>query len=125
MNGYRGYKVMYELLEKFIIKIFVDNIYLHKFVSCHRLSDRSFFIQNRQFHICARCTGLLAGLFLSIPLIAFKNYVGYFFPIFLSILIIDGLTQKFNLRESNNLLRFSTGITMSSTFIPFIIFIIH
>lgn len=118
-------KHMKKYLEAIVIRIFVDNIYLHKFVSCHRISNRSFFINNRQFHICARCTGLLTGFILSISLLPFKSFLSFLFPIFLFILIVDGLTQYFNIRESNNTLRFFTGITTSSTFISFLFFIIN
>ncbi|MFA6145941.1 MAG: DUF2085 domain-containing protein [Patescibacteria group bacterium] len=116
---------MKKIWEKFLTKIFIDNVYLHKFIGCHRLSNRSFFIQGRQFHICARCTGLLAGIIMSAPLLLLptKVYVGFLFPIFLTILAIDGLTQKFNLRESNNPLRFFSGITTGITFIPFLFFL--
>ncbi|NQU87600.1 MAG: DUF2085 domain-containing protein [Mariniphaga sp.] len=118
---------MKKILEKVVTKIFVDSLYLHRFVGCHRLCDRSFFIQNRQFHVCARCTGLLTGIFISAPLLLFpvKNYIGYLFPIFLTVLVVDGLTQKFHLRESNNILRFFSGFITSFTFIPFLfIFVI-
>jgi uncharacterized membrane protein len=113
-----------DLIREFLIKVFVDNIYLHSFISCHRLPERSFFIQGRQFHICARCTGLLVGTVVSVLLIPAKNYVWFLFPIFLIILVVDGVTQKIRLRQSNNLLRFSTGVTTTSTFIPFIFLLI-
>jgi len=117
---------MTKYLEKLIIRVFVDNIYLHKFVSCHRLSHRSFFIHNRQFHICARCTGLVVGMVISAPLLLLpiRNFIGYLFPVFLTILVVDGFTQKFKWRESNNLLRFFSGITTSTTFMPFLFIII-
>jgi uncharacterized membrane protein len=114
---------MENFCDKIITKMFVDNIYLHKFIGCHRLSDRSFFICNRQFHICARCTGLLVGMFLSLILLLLpaRNYIALLFPVFLGILLLDGLTQHFHLRKSNNLLRFFTGITTTSTFLPFLL----
>jgi len=113
---------MYKVLSEIITKIFVDNVFLHKFVSCHRLPDRSFFIRNRQFHICARCTGLLVGLVLSISLLLLpiKNGIAYMFPFFLTILVMDGFTQRLNLRQSNNGLRLLTGITTGAAFLPFI-----
>jgi len=116
---------MKKSLEELLIRIFVDNIYLHKFIGCHRLSNRSFFIQNRQFHICARCTGLLIGIIISMPLLLLpiRNFVGYLFPVFLTLLVVDGLTQKFKLRESNNALRFFSGVTTNATLMPFLFLI--
>ena len=81
---------------------------------CHRKPERSFFINGHQFPVCARCTGFYSGL------AAFLIYI-YFFKltydlnlfIFSIILLIptaiDGFTQFFGLRESNNTLRFITG----------------
>lgn len=114
---------MNNLSEKIITDLFVDNIYLHKYIHCHRLPDRSFFIKNRQFHICARCTGLLVGLIASIFISFFpiREYIAFLFPLFLAVLSTDGLTQKINLRKSNNKLRFLTGITTGFTLLPFFI----
>ena len=82
---------------------------------CHRLPERSFHFKNRQFPVCARCTGFYTGL------VIFLIY-NSLFPIsytldllILSILLliptsIDGFTQYLGLRESNNNLRFVTGL---------------
>ena len=81
---------------------------------CHRMPERSFHYKNHQFPVCARCTGFYTGLFI------FLIY-NYFYPIdynlnmlILSVILlipttIDGFTQLFKLRESNNTLRVVTG----------------
>lgn len=83
---------------------------------CHQRPDRSFFIRGRQFPLCARCTGFYAA--------AIAGFLVYpFFPLrialfgLMGILIVftipmalDGTTQLFGWRESNNALRFITGI---------------
>lgn len=81
---------------------------------CHRLPERSFHYKNHQFPVCARCTGFYVGL------AVFLIY-NYFFTVTytLNLLIIaaillipvsvDGFTQLFGWRESNNTLRFVTG----------------
>lgn len=81
---------------------------------CHQRPDRSFFFRGHQFPLCARCTGFVVGT------VAFCIY-SYLVPIYytyelliISLLIqlpyiIDGTTQYFHLRESNNTLRFITG----------------
>lgn len=82
---------------------------------CHRKPERSFFIKGYQFPVCSRCTGFY------ISLIIYFIYAYYFFVDYNSYLLlfaiillippaIDGLTQLFEYRESNNTLRFSTGL---------------
>lgn len=84
-------------------------------IICHRKPERSFFIKGHQFPVCARCTGFY------ISLVAYFTYTYYFFVDYTLFLIvfailllipaaIDGLTQLFEYRESNNTLRFLTGL---------------
>ena len=115
--------ILKRTFEKTVTRVFIDSTILHRLIGCHRMSDRSFFLNNRQFHICARCTGLVTGIPLSLLFIPFSSVVGSLFPICIGALMIDGLTQKVGLRESNNLLRFSTGLVSSATFLPFIFYL--
>lgn len=82
---------------------------------CHRMPERSFFIKGHQFPVCARCTGFYISLML------YFIYVYFFFvhynPVLLTFAILllipmmlDGLTQLFKYRESNNVLRLITGL---------------
>ncbi|MBS7258251.1 MAG: DUF2085 domain-containing protein [Methanobrevibacter sp.] len=82
---------------------------------CHRKPERSFFLKGHQFPVCARCTGFY------ISLILYFTYTYFFFVdynltvLILAILLlipaaIDGLTQLLEYRESNNTLRFTTGL---------------
>lgn len=82
---------------------------------CHRKPERSFFIKNHQFPVCARCTGFYSALFIFILydfFYTFNTSLELFLLgiIFLIPVLIDGFTQYFGLRESNNILRFVTGI---------------
>jgi uncharacterized membrane protein len=82
-----------------------------KWVICHRQPERSFFYKGKQFPVCARCTGIHLGYF-SYPFFLF-NFL--YFPIAITFLlliptILDGLTQAYWDRESNNWLRVTTGI---------------
>jgi len=82
---------------------------------CHRKPERSFFYKGHQFPVCARCTGFYISGIASIILFRY-----YFLPYNLTTLLIgiillipsaiDGGTQLFEMRESNNTLRFITGI---------------
>jgi len=84
------------------------------FAICHRQKDRCIKLFGHTSFLCARCTGILVGfalvlLFqcLSLPsiTISWVVSVGLMIP-----LIVDGCTQFTGLRESNNTLRFISGI---------------
>lgn len=80
-------------------------------VPCHRMKSRSITIKGHTLPLCARCTGILLG-YLFFP---FLFFFGLYFPLWLGILlnfpmVLDGWTQKRQFRESNNRLRFITGI---------------
>jgi uncharacterized membrane protein len=82
---------------------------------CHRLPNRTFKIRNWYFPVCARCTGFYIGAF------SYFIYVYFFFVEYTITLILiaflmivptllDGSTQLFDLRNSNNILRLFTGL---------------
>lgn len=78
---------------------------------CHRIPERSFFWKGKQFPVCARCTGIHLG-YLTFPFFLFSVFVlniwwtiGLILPTF-----VDGLTQAFYRRESNNFIRVTTGL---------------
>ncbi|WP_116591258.1 DUF2085 domain-containing protein [Methanobrevibacter thaueri] len=85
------------------------------YLICHRRPERSFHIKGHQFPVCARCTGFYISVILYC-IYAFFNYIDYSmqFLIFAVLLLIpaaiDGFTQYFELRESNNTLRLITGL---------------
>jgi uncharacterized membrane protein len=108
------------LYEEILIKLFVDNLFLYKFVHCHRLSSRSFFVRNRQFHVCARCTGLITGYMVSPLLLLASESASRIFVVSCTALILDGVTQLMRWRESNNKLRVITGFVTGSTALSFL-----
>ncbi|MBD2079583.1 DUF2085 domain-containing protein [Leptolyngbya sp. FACHB-17] len=108
------------LYEEILIKLFVDNTFLYKFVHCHRLSSRSFFVRNRQFHVCARCTGLVSGYVVSPLLLLVNDYASKIFIVSCTALVLDGATQLIGWRESNNMLRLFTGFTTGATALAFL-----
>jgi len=80
------------------------------FTFCHRKPERSFYWKGKQFPVCARCTGIHIG-YLTFPFFLFSVFtlniwwtLGLILPT-----VIDGLTQAFYNRESNNTLRVITG----------------
>ena len=85
------------------------------YLICHRKPERSFHINGHQFPVCARCTGFYMSAVMYY-IYAYFNYVDYSPQLLLiaSCLLIpagiDGFTQFFELRKSNNTLRFLTGL---------------
>lgn len=80
-----------------------------KYWGCHQIAERSFFLGNYQFPLCARCTGILLGEIVGIVLAFFT--ASYWQTVFLLLpMAIDGLTQLSGKRHSTNFLRFITGL---------------
>lgn len=77
---------------------------------CHCRADRSFFIQGKQFPICARCTGELAGMLLLGMTYALYRLPWPYAVLLLFPMILDGAIQLLTSYESTNQKRFLTGI---------------
>lgn len=82
---------------------------------CHRKPERSFFIKGHQFPVCARCTGFYSALLIYLIYTIFYPFHPSFEMFIIGIILIipcgiDGTTQLLGYRESNNPLRFITGI---------------
>lgn len=100
------------MIRNLLVLAFVDSRLLH-YWPCHRLQARSFSVDGRQFHVCARCTGLIVGMLVAPFLLQFA---GILFPLALPSVVlffVDGVTQLIRLRESSNALRFATGAFVS------------
>ncbi|WP_374047254.1 DUF2085 domain-containing protein [uncultured Methanobacterium sp.] len=82
---------------------------------CHRLPERTFKIKGRYFPVCSRCTGFYVGAF-TYFIYAYFFYVNYTTPLIIFAILVmipaflDGFTQLISLRESNNTIRFFTGL---------------
>ncbi len=101
--------------------MYVDNIWLYYVWHCHSLPDRSFNIEGRQFHVCARCTGILGGMLGSILLLPIQKHLIWPFAVSTVCLGADGLTQLLRFRTSNNTLRLMTGMSFGLTALPALI----
>lgn len=78
--------------------------------TCHQKSDRSFFLNNYQFPVCARCTGLLIGYILGILSLFFNFRISIILSlIFMAIMFIDWFIQYKKLLYSTNARRLLTG----------------
>ena len=100
------------------LKLFNRNINL---CFCHRKEERCFTVKDYTFPLCSRCCGLYTGIILSMILLWFFPISYSIFSILLMIpLVIDCSTQCFFNRESNNILRFSSGMLFSFGFLSFL-----
>ena len=85
---------------------------------CHQRPDRAFKLCGKPMPLCSRCTGFYPGLPAGVVLVFIITFLQELDPdLFLLLAIIltaplalDGLTQLWKWRESNNYLRFATGI---------------
>ena len=79
---------------------------------CHQIPERSFTILGYQFPLCARCTGILMGEFISIftPLVGMLPKSKFVATCSIIPTAIDGITQYIGLQKSNNKRRFLTGL---------------
>lgn len=82
---------------------------------CHQKPERTFKINGRYMPVCARCTGFYIAAILFGTLSRFIA-IDYNLPLLIvaAILLlpaaIDGTSQLWGLRESNNILRLFTGL---------------
>lgn len=104
-------------IRRAVTRLYIDSQWVHWW-GCHRLPSRSFFIDGRQLHLCARCTGLSVGVSVSLLLIPLRAYLVGVFALACMFLLFDGMTQYFGLRESTNAVRFATGVAVGLTFVP-------
>ena len=94
----------------------IDGAYKFPFYFiCHRIPDRTFKVGKYYFPVCARCTGIYISAFSYFILAMFVPIVYSMELIILATLFIiptaiDGISQLLNKRNSNNYLRFITGL---------------
>ena len=100
------------IVEEDLDKKWLKFMDIGKKLGCHQRSDRSFFVKGYQLPICARCTGVLMGYVLALPIILFlKSSIWIYISIpFCVIMFSDWYIQFLRIKESTNLRRFITGI---------------
>lgn len=78
---------------------------------CHQIPHRSFFYKEKQFPLCARCTGILIGYMVGVVCTMIWGYLSINLSLMLIIpLVIDGGIQYVTKKESTNNRRLLTGI---------------
>lgn len=97
------------------VKYIIKNLEPYTKFICHRIPERTFNIKGRYFPVCSRCTGFYIGAFFYF-IFVYLFYVNYtYMTIIFAFLIllpsfVDGVTQFYGIRESNNVFRFFTGL---------------
>ncbi len=86
---------------------------------CHHKKERSFHIRGKQFPICARCTGELFGIIISLCLFAFIHINIIVAFLIMIPMIADGLLQYLTSYESTNIKRFVTGFLFGYGLVAF------
>ena len=97
------------------IKRSIIKIYAWLFVSahnagCHQRPDRSFFYKEYQFPMCARCTGVIIGYLVAIPIYFIYSFDIGVYTTLCAIMFFDWYIQYLKIRESTNVRRLITGI---------------
>jgi len=78
---------------------------------CHQYPTRSLWIMNRPMGLCSRCFAIYASFSISLiflPLLKNKKYIVLLCFLFLP-LIVDGILQYYNIKESDNFSRVLSG----------------
>lgn len=90
------------------ISIWVKLAYV---VPCHRKPSRCFHVKGKPMPICSRCFSILLGYLWLPVLLVLPVHISWWIGFLLQVpMAIDGFTQLWGLRESNNGLRCLTGL---------------
>lgn len=93
------------------------------FFGCHQRADRSFYINGKQFPICARCTGELAGMIVSSVVCFFYIPPVWVMAALMLPMIVDGFVQLLTSYESTNPRRVVTGFLFGYALVALFCFI--
>ena len=90
--------------------IWITLMKLGHIYGCHQIPERSFTVSNRQFPVCARCTGILVGQIAGLIMFVMRiNLPWYLVVLFFCIMLIDWSLQFFKVLMSTNIRRFISG----------------
>lgn len=94
------------------VRIWLRLMEIGRRAGCHQMEERSFSFRGYQFPVCARCTGVLLGQLLAIPLLIIGiRFSWWALAILIGIMGVDWLIQHLKIRESTNFRRLITGTT--------------
>ena len=79
-------------------------------LGCHQMPERSFFINEFQFPVCARCTGVIISAIIA-TIVFFKKKLPVGLCIAMSsVMLLDWGIQYLEIKESTNTRRLITGL---------------
>ncbi len=99
-----------QYIKRSIIKIYVWLFVSAHNAGCHQRPDRSFFYKGYQFPMCARCTGVMIGYLVAIPICFIHSFDIGVYTSLCAIMFFDWYIQYLKIRESTNIRRLITGI---------------
>lgn len=80
-------------------------------IPCHPLPERCIHIKGKPMPICARCFAMILGYIFVPFLVIAQIHAPIWIPVLLTLpLLIDGFTQMWKWRTSNNVVRIITGL---------------
>lgn len=89
---------------------------------CHRKPERCLTIFGRKSFLCSRCTGIVLGLIAALAFAPLRITMPSAMALTLILpMLIDGFSQFFGLRVSNNLLRLATGFLFPIGFLSLLV----
>lgn len=99
-------------------KVYNFLMYCGKISGCHQKKEHSFVIKDKQFPVCARCSGVILGYLIGAFLNIFMLYTVSFemlilFPL---IMLFDWTLQYLKFLKSTNLRRIITGTLCGTVF---------
>ena len=100
---------MIVILKKLINQLYDLFCFVGRMSGCHQMASRSFVVKNRQFPVCARCTGCFSGYIVGIFIYFIWAVPLYICISLCMIMLIDWSIQYLKIKESNNCRRFITG----------------
>lgn len=92
------------------MKIYDALWFLGGLSGCHRIPERSFFLNGKQFPVCARCTGCFVGYAVGLAAAIMTVFPVEISIVLLSVMLFDWLLQENAIAESTNVRRLLTGI---------------
>lgn len=88
-------------------------------LGCHQRPDRSFFPGGYQMPVCARCTGVIIGYLLAIPLFFLFSFSRVISLAGCGAMLLDWGLQAMKIKESTNNRRLFTGLFGGYGFMSF------
>jgi uncharacterized membrane protein len=80
-------------------------------LGCHQRPDRSFFLNGYQMPVCARCTGVIIGYLLAIPLFFLYSFSWVITLAGCGSMLLDWGLQAMKIKESTNIRRLISGLS--------------